>query len=107
MPTKDYVVGKAFDINTLKKPQRGKERSQGDIQLEKAIKEASSRAESQVVPFTFPETEKIGTVKAAAKRIVAELDLPVNVGVHAGYPNTILLSRGTLSNRGRRNAQPS
>jgi hypothetical protein len=55
-----------------------------------------------VIPFTFPDTEKVGTVKAAAKRIAADLELPVNVGAHAAYPNTILLSRGVLSNRGRK-----
>jgi hypothetical protein len=40
-------------------------------------------------------------VKAAAKRIVKAMEVPVNVGYNATFPNTILLSRGVLSNRGR------
>jgi hypothetical protein len=42
-----------------------------------------------VVPFTFdPALDKIGTVKAAAKRIVRAMGVPVNVGVNAAlYPN--------------------
>jgi len=37
-----------------------------------------------VVPFTFdPALDKIGTVKAAAKRIVRAMGVPVNVGVNA------------------------
>lgn len=39
---------------------------------------------------------------AAAKRIVKAMQVPVNVGSNATFPNTILLSRGVLSNRGRR-----
>ena len=45
------------------------------------------------------------TVKAAAKRIVKAIGVPVNVGYNAAkYPNAILLSRGVLSNRGRRSS---
>jgi hypothetical protein len=102
MPTGPYGIGKPFDIATLKAPRRAKAPNPRDVALEKAIKEASVAAESQVIPFTFPDTEKVGTVKAAAKRIAADLVLPVNVGAHAAYPNTILLSRGVLSNRGRK-----
>jgi hypothetical protein len=57
-----------------------------------------------VIPFSFdPEKDKIGTVLVAARRIVARMQVPVHVGVNAAlHPNTILLSRGVLSERGRR-----
>jgi len=102
MPTKQYVIGKPFDINDLKKPERIRAVSPRDRELEKAITQAAAGAASQVIPFTFdPEHDKVGTVKAAAKRIVARLEVPVNVGFNATFPNTILLSRGVMSNRGR------
>ena len=67
------------------------------------ITQAAAGAASQVIPFSFdPEKDKAGTVKAAAKRIVKAMQVPVNVGFNATFPNTILLSRGILSNRGRR-----
>jgi len=104
MPTKQYSIGKPFDIDELKKPVRARVVSPRDQELEKAITQAAAGAESQVIPFTFdPEKDRIGTVKAAAKRIVASMGVPVNVGYNAAkFPNAILLSRGVLSNRGRR-----
>jgi hypothetical protein len=103
MPTKQYLIGKPFDINDLKKPERTRAVSPRDRELERAITQAAAGAASQVIPFSFdPESDKIGTVKAAAKRIVASMEVPVNVGYNAAFPNTILLSRGVLSNRGRR-----
>ena len=43
----------------------------------------------------------MGTALAAAKRIAAAMEVPVNVGTNAAkFPNAILLSRGVLSNRG-------
>jgi hypothetical protein len=103
-PTKQYVIGKPFDIEELKKPQRARVVSLRDQELEKAITQAAAGAASQVIPFSFdPERDKAGTVKAAAKRIVKAMQVPVNVGYNAAkYPNAILLSRGVLSNRGRR-----
>ena len=101
MPSKQYVIGKPFDITDLKKPQRARAVSPRDQELEKAITQAAAGAASQVIPFSFdPEKDKAGTVKAAAKRIVARMEVPVNVGYNATFPNTILLSRGVLSNRG-------
>lgn len=103
MPTKQYVIGKPFDIADLKKPVRARAISARDQELQKAITAAAAGAASQVIPFSFdPERDKAGTVKAAAKRIVAAMQVPVNVGYNATFPNTILLSRGVLSNRGRR-----
>jgi hypothetical protein len=57
--------------------------------------------------FLFdPEKDKIGTLLAAARRIVKTMEVPVNVGVNAAmFPNAILLSPGVLSNRGRRPKQ--
>ena len=104
MPAKQYVIGKPFDIADLKKPVRARVVSPRDQELEKAITQAAAGAASQVIPFSFdPEKDKIGTVLAAARRIVKVMEVPVNVGVNvAMYPNAILLSRGVLSNRGRR-----
>ena len=104
MPTKQYVIGKPFDIEDLKKPQRARAVSPRDQELAKAITQAAAGAASRVIPFSFdPEKDKAGTVKAAAKRIVARMEVPVNVGYNAAkYPNAILLSRGVLSRRGRR-----
>ncbi|MHB8958355.1 MAG: hypothetical protein ACYDAN_01860 [Candidatus Limnocylindrales bacterium] len=102
MPKTEYVVGKPFDLAELHKPKPVREPSPRDAALIKAINAAAAAAESQVIPFVFPETEKQGTVKAAAMRLVKALELPVNVGVHKDFPNAVLLSRGTLSNRGKR-----
>lgn len=102
MPKSDYTIGKPFDIAELRKPKPVRQPSPRDIALTKAIQAASAAAESMVIPFSFPETEKRGTVKAAATRLAKALDVPVNVGVHKDYPNAILLSRGLLSQRGRR-----
>ena len=103
MHVKQYLIGKPFDINDLKKPERVRTVSPRDRELEKAITQAAAGAASQVIPFSFdPERGKVGTVKAAAKRLVASMEVPVNVGYSAKFPNTILLSRGVLSNRGRR-----
>ena len=104
MSTKPYQIGKPFDIEELKKPVRARVVSPRDQELEKAITQAAAGAASQVIPFSFdPEKDKIGTVKAAAKRIVKAMGVPVNVGYNAAmFPNAILLSRGVLSKRGRR-----
>ena len=102
MPDTEYKVGKPFSIEELRKPKPARQSSPRDLALTKAIQAAAAGAESQVIPFVFPETEKQGTVKAAAIRLVAALELPVNVGIHKDYPNAILLSRGTLSNRGKK-----
>ncbi len=103
MPTKQYQIGKPFDINDLKKLERPRVVSPRDLELQKAITQAAAGAESQVIPFSFdPEKDKRGTVLAAARRIVKTMQVPVNVGVNAAmFPNAILLSRGVLSNRGR------
>lgn len=103
MPTKQYIIGKPFSIEDLKKPQRARAVSPRDQELQKAITAAAAGAASQVVPFSFdPEKDKVGTVLAAARRIVKVMEVPVNVGVNVLHPNTILLSRGVLSRRGRR-----
>ena len=104
MPTKQYVIGKPFSIDELKKPVRPRVVSPRDRELEKAITQAAAGAESQVIPFVFDvERDKRGTVLAAARRVVKAMGVPVNVGTNAAlFPNAILLSRGVLSNRGRR-----
>ena len=104
MPTKPYQIGKPFDIEELKNPVRPRVVSPRDQELEKAITQAAAGAASHVIPFLFdPEKDKVGTVLAAARRIVKTIEVPVNVGVNAAmFPNAILLSRGVLSNRGRR-----
>jgi hypothetical protein len=99
---KPYSVGKPFDIAELrKKTATARQPSPRDVALEKAIREAAAAAESQVVPFYLTEKDKLPTVKLAARRIAERLELPVNVGSNLAYPNTVLLSRGVLSNRGR------
>ena len=104
MPAKPYSIGKPFDIDDLKKPVRARVVSPRDQELEKAITQAAAGAASMVYPFMFDvERDKVGTVLAAARRIVKTMEVPVNVGVNAAmFPNAILLSRGVLSNRGRR-----
>ena len=104
MPAKQYVIGKPFDITDLKKPVRARVVSPRDQELEKAITQAAAGAASMVIPFGFdPERDKVGTVLAAARRIVKTMGVPVNVGVNAAmHPNAVLLSRGVLSRRGRR-----
>jgi hypothetical protein len=104
MPAKPYTVGQPFDISELKKPVRPRVVSPRDQALEKAITQAAAGAASQVIPFYYDvERDKPGTVLAAARRIVKTMGVPVNVGVNAAmFPNAILLSRGVLSNRGRR-----
>ena len=104
MPTKPYQIGKPFDIEELKRPARTRVVSPRDQELERAITQAAAGAASQVVPFSFdPERDKVGTVLAAARRIAKAMEVPVNIGVNAAmFPNSILLSRGVLSNRGRR-----
>jgi hypothetical protein len=87
-----------------RKPERTRVVSPRDQELEKAITQAAAGAASQVIPFSFdPERDKRGTVLAAARRIVRAMQVPVNVGTNAAmFPSAILLSRGVLSNRGRR-----
>jgi len=104
MPNKQYSIGKPFNIADLKNPPRARVVSPRDQELQKAITQAAAGAASQVIPFSFdPEKDKLGTVLAAARRIVKIMEVPVNVGVNAAmFPNAILLSRGVLSNRGRR-----
>jgi hypothetical protein len=67
-----------------------------DQALESAIRAAAAADESQVVPFFIAPTDKLPTVKLAAKRVAARLDLPVNVGSNRAYPGAVLLSRGRL-----------
>jgi hypothetical protein len=98
----DYKIGKAFDIAELRKPARVREPSPRDIAITKAINAAATSPASQVVPLSLPESDKLGTAKAAAVRIIRSNGSPVHVGVSAQYPNTLLFSRGVLSNRGRK-----
>jgi hypothetical protein len=105
-PSKDpkpYTIGEPFDISVLTKAKPSRAASTRDVVLEKAIMQAAAAAESQVIRFLFdPEEDKVATVKAAAKRIVKAMDVPVNVGYSKSrFPNAILLSRGVLSNRSR------
>jgi hypothetical protein len=102
MAKSEYIVGDAFPLGDLKPARRVREPNPRDEALIKAIRAAAAAAPSQVIPFTFPAGDKPGTVKAAARRLVDDLKVPVNVGFNAGHPNTLLLSRGVLSNRGRR-----
>ena len=100
---KPYTIGEPFDISVLKKAKPARAASTRDVVLEKAIMQAAAAAESQVIRFFFDaEKDKVATVKAAAKRIVKAMDVPVNVGYSkTRFPNAILLSRGVLSNRSR------
>lgn len=102
MPKSEYVVGKPFDIAELRKPKRVRQRSPRDEAMTKVINQAAAGSESQVFPFLMPETEKVPTAKAAAIRLIKALEVPVNVGINAAHPNTLLFSRGVLSNRGKR-----
>lgn len=98
----DYKIGKAFDIADLRRSARVREPSPRDIAITKAINAAATSPASQVIPLSLPETDKLGTAKAAAARIIRRQGSPVHVGVSGQYPNTLLFSRGVLSNRGRK-----
>ena len=100
---KPYTIGEPFDIGVLNTAKPSRATSTRDVVLEKAITQAAAAPESQVIRFFFdPENDKVETVKAAAKRIVKAMQVPVNVGYNkAKFPNAILLSRGVLSNRSR------
>lgn len=92
-----HSYGKPFDIADLsKKAAKDKELSPRDAALVKAMREAAAAAESQVVPFYLGPGDKLPTVKLAAKRLAKRFGLPVNVGSHRSYPDTLLLSRGSL-----------
>jgi hypothetical protein len=97
-----YTYGKPFDIAELSR-KAAKERplSKRDAALVKALHEAAAATESQVVPFYLAPSDKLPTVKAAAKRLAKRYDLPVNVGSHRAYPGTLLLTRGSLRGGGK------
>ena len=103
MPNKPYTIGKPFDIEELKKPERARVVSPRDQELEKAITQAAAGAASQVIPFLFdPEKDKVGTVLAAARRMVKTMEVPVNVGVNAAlFPNAILLREVACQSRAK------
>jgi hypothetical protein len=97
-----YSYGKPFAITDLKKKAAtDRPLSKRDAALVKAIREAAAAAESQVIPFYLGPDDKMPTVKLAAKRLAARLDLPVNVGTHRAYPGVLLLTRGTLRGRSK------
>jgi hypothetical protein len=92
-----YSYGRPFDIADLsKKAAKDRPLSPRDTALMKALREAAAAAESQVVPFYLGPKDKLPTVKLAAKRLAGRLELRVNVGSHRSYPNTLLLTRGSL-----------
>lgn len=104
MPTnpEPYTYGKPFAITELKKKAAAdRPLSKRDTALVKAIREAAAAAESQVIPFYLGSNDKMPTVKLAAKRLAARLDLPVNVGTHRSYPGVLLLTRGTLRGKAK------
>ena len=92
-----YTYGKPFAIAELKKKAAvDRPLNKRDTALVKAIREAAAAAESQVIPFYLGPDDKVPTVKLAAKRLAARLDVPVHVGTHRSYPGVLLLTRGTL-----------
>jgi len=96
-----YTYGKPFDIADLRKrAARERPLSKRDAALVKALHEAAAAAESQVVPFFLGPTDKLPTVKLAARRLAGRLGLTVNVGSHRSYPDTLLLTRGKLRGKG-------
>lgn len=99
----EYKLGKAFDITELRKPKAVRQPSPRDVAISKAINAAAVAPESQVIPLHLPDGEKVATAKAAALRQIKALQSPVHVGISGNHPNTLLFSRGVLSNRGRRN----
>ena len=97
-----YTYGKPFAIAELKKKAAAdRPLSKRDAALIKAIREAAAAAESQVIPFYMAPNDKVPTVKLAAKRLAARLDVPVKVGTHRSYPGVLLLTRGTLRGQGK------
>src|SRR6188508_54239 len=98
----DYGVGKPFSIEDLRKTAPSRKANPRDDAITKAIRAAAAAPASEVIPMTFPSNVKVTTVVAAARRIAAEQDLNVNVGVNKSYPNTVLFSRAVLSRRGRK-----
>ncbi len=96
-----YTYGKPFDIAELKKKAAvDKPLSKRDAALSKAIREAAAASESQVIPFYLGPDDKMATVKVAAKKLAARMELPVNVGSHRSYPGVLLLTRGKLRGKG-------
>ena len=96
-----YSYGKPFDIAELRKAAvRSRPLSRRDAALVKALREAAAASESQVVPFYLGPDDKLPTVKLAAKRLAAQLELPVHVGSHRAYPGAVLLTRGTIRGKG-------
>ena len=77
-----YAIGEPFDIGVLNTAKPSRATSTRDVVLEKAITQAAAAAESQVIRFFFdPENDKVGTVKAAAKRIVKAMQVPVTSAI--------------------------
>jgi len=100
----EYKIGKTFDISDLRKPKAVRQPSPRDEAIGRAINQAATAPESQVVPLHLPISEKLGTAKAAAVRQIKARQSPVNVGISATHPNTLLFSRGVLSKRSRRSS---
>jgi hypothetical protein len=100
----DYRIGKPFDISGLRRQKAERKLSPRDAAITKAINAAAVAPESQVIPLLLPDGEKVGTATAAARRLIKALHSPVNVGVKASHPNTLLFSRGALRGRGNRSA---
>lgn len=95
-----HTHGKPFDISELNAKAAERPLSKRDAALVKALREAAALAESQVVPFYLSPSDKVPTVLLAARKLARKLELNVNIGARKAYPETILLSRGSLRPKG-------
>jgi hypothetical protein len=70
-----------------------------DAELQMAINEAAAAAESQAIPITLRDGQKMATLRAAVGRLLVESKSTVKVAVRG---DTLYLSRGSIpGGRGR------
>jgi hypothetical protein len=96
-------VGKPLDIAELRTAKRPRERrvNPRDEDLRLLINEVSAGSESQVWPWELGD-QKPATARAAANRMIKQLDARVFVGVHHDHQGKLLFSRQPLRARRKR-----
>lgn len=92
-------VGKPMTLDELTKKvaPRGRSVSPRDEDLAKLINEVSVGPESQVIPWEFEG--KPATARAAAAKVIKQLEAKVYLSSRPSYPGVLLFSRVPLSGR--------
>ncbi|HVA87663.1 MAG TPA: hypothetical protein VNF73_15265 [Candidatus Saccharimonadales bacterium] len=112
MRYKHILVGKPINLDELRPvpkehsltPRQIAQRER-DAELRRAINEASAAAESQAIPISLKDGQKMATMRAAMTRLIKETGSTVHMGVRG---ETIYLSRGPIpGGRGRWGRPPS